>query len=819
MTICLIIMSVSTTVFAEESDKDVDNQSFTVTIEYGLDGVAMEDKAMPLTVTIGNTGKDFSGTLRVVIPATYDQQSLAYEKTVAIPSGGEKSFSFLLSNVDTVSFLRVELENDRGKILYSQQHTFKSIVIGQEAVVGILSSDYSALNFFDGVSINTSSGVVTSKTIRLTAENIPETSEGLAICQYIIIDNYNTSQLSQEQRNAIANWVADGGMLIFGTGSKASTTLEGFQDSLTPMTVNGLNKQEMLIINSQYEDSKQVDIADLSVEGWQDIEMDIAWGGPAWQQGYGNGMILVLSYDLSMEPIVGWWEANDDLAKNILEHAGTSTIYDTMLYGGSSNSYDTWYLENAVGGVDRNKVPNALLYAGVFLIYVIAIGPVMYLILKAKDKREKMWIVMPLIALGFTVIVYGTSMLYRIHKPFIDAVAFVEFNNGSINTKNYITVQSPKSKAYSIEFAEGYQNLEPWADSGVDYSQVGKTDYQYSVSQEGTAVQLNVKPAMAFSRQNLMTQKEEYQQGAGFDMNLTCSMFGFEGTVTNHTGYDLTNVVVCYNDQYAFLGKMKNGDTATISKQQLGNISGLYYDLDQWMEEVPDTIVFQQSEEYKTLLDNQNIYNIMESRANSLEVNQGVVFGMIDNYDEDLVEGRNTKVYSAGIAVSYFYQVMEEYQNYSYFLGDINEYMVGGDRISYDTKYPEGFDCFYDIEDPYIYGSEMLVLYDFSMLNLQGAQLMNITDISSSYEDTSGDEDTTEDDWAYEYYGEDYAKVQLYNYETGQYEDAFVGGMVTDITPYVNESGWMQVRYYNDDPDAWDYYAPQITLVGGEQQW
>lgn len=815
LTALLMILCMPAVSYGEESDKDVENDEFTVTLEAGLDGIVVEGKSMPLTVTITNSGKDFSGILRVVIPANYSQKSLAYEKSVAIPSGGTKSISMLLPDINSSSFLRIELENEKGKILYSQQEKISPITVGQNAVVGILSSDYSGLNYFDGVPVSTNNGIVETKIIQLTADNIPETGEGLTSCHYILIDNYNTSQLSEEQRNAIASWVGNGGMLILGTGSKASVVLEGFQDTLCPITPGSLEKRDMQLFNGTDGAVISVDAAAISAEGWQDIQNVIAAGPSAWQCGYGTGMVVVLSYDLAMEPISSW-NNRYQLASNILEHAGNDNSYSSM-FARETERYDEWRLQTAVKGVDRNKVPNALLYAGVFLVYVICIGPVAYLVLKSKDKREKMWIVMPAIAFGFTIVVYGTSMIYRIHKPFVDAVSIVEFNNGPVLTRTYMTIQSPKGKTYIIDFEDGYQNMESWNDD-VEYSDVGTTNYPYAVRQEGDGVQLIVNPAMAFTGQNLVSQKEEYRAGTGIVTELNCTLSGFDGTVTNHTGYDLKNVVVCYNDQYAFLGELKNGASATIQRSQLGSISSIYnyyygsggYGLDEWMEKTPENnMLFSNSETTRVLRDNANVYRIMKSKADNLSMNQGMVFGMIENYDGEVVKGRNTTVYSAAVAVAYFSQVVEEYQNYSMFIDDINDYMVGGDKIGYASGYPEGFDYFYDLENRDMYGeTEKEVLYDFGVLNLERALLIN-TDVSAY--------DKEEQD---SYYYDEICKVQLYNYDTQSYEDAFDSeGMVTDLSPYVNEQGWMQIRYYTDDPDAWDYYAPHISLIGGEQGW
>lgn len=806
--------------FEEEKDKDVENDAFTVTVESGLDGAVVEGKSMPVTVTVGNfSGVDVSGTLRIIIPASYDHSSLAYDRTVAIPNGGEKSISFLLPKMDT-SFIRVELENERGKILFSRQERPVVMPVGQNAVVGILSNDYSGLNYFDGAAIDTNAGITSARIIQLTADNIPDTGEGLSTCHYILIDNYNTSQLSEKQRNAIATWVSNGGMLILGTGSKASVVLEGFQDSLCPLTPGELSKQDMTILNSVNGETKQVDSVAfqqsgtaLQDVGWVDVQNSIAAGGFAWQRGYGSGTILVLSYDLAMEPIAGWNE-KEILASNILANAGSEDIYNVMLYGGLTQyDYDSYSMEEAVRGVDRNKVPNPLLYAGIYLIYVLCIGPVAYLILKAKDRREKMWLVMPAIALVFTVVVYATSMIYRIHKPFIGTVAIVEYNNGPINTRNYMSVRSPKGKEYVINFAEGYQSMQTWADD-YGYQNNGSTDYTCAVRQEGTSLQLDVKQTAAFAEQNLLTQKEEYQAGSGITANLNCDLSGFDGTITNNTGYDLKNVVACYNEQYIFAGSMKAGETITLERNQLDSMSNVYYDLRQWMEKSPDDVLIF-SDEYRDLMDNQNVYQLMDSRANQLSMNQGMVFGMIENYDKALVKGSDVKIYSTAVAVSYFNQVVEEYQNSSFIVDDINTYMVGGDFISYSSDYPKDFSYFYDTEDLDMLGErEKEVLYDFGTLNLKGATLLNLNYVPENPAVDTSDPDNDVDPEVFG--GNEFCKVQLYNYTTQTYEDAFIEGTVEDLSPYLNEQNWMQVRYYTDGADEWNCYAPQLYIVGGE---
>lgn len=807
----VVLIPAGTAAAEEEKDKDVSNPDFNVTVEAGLDGVVFQGKSVPITVNASNSGKDFSGKIRVIVPCDYDQEAVAYEHSIVIPSGGAKTASILIPNISNATFLRVELVNDKDKILYSAQEKVTTIQVGNEAIIGVLSDDYTGLNYFDAVSVSTGSGIVSSKMIQLNASTLPENGEGLSTCHYILIDNYNTSQLSDKQVQAILSWVNDGGILILGTGSKASTVLEAFQGNACPVTIGSLSKKRLFVAGSSEDDAVQVDAADLSSCGWEDIQNNIAPGASAWKTGYGSkGTIVMLDYDLAMEPIVSMRDRGI-LASNILAKAGNSENYEDMIQG-DSEPYSEWKMQSAVNSSDGNKRPNPLLYAAIFLVYVLAIGPIVYLILKAKDKREKMWIIIPIIAAGFTVVVFGTSMIYRIHRPFMDAVEILEYSGSTLETRAYVTMQSPKAASYSMPLAEGYSSVTTWGDSNYDYSSLGTTNYNYAVLEDADRLSINVNKGQPFTSYNVLIKKSEPIQAEGFALNLNCTLSDVEGDVTNQTGYDLKNVVFCYNDIYCVLGDMKNGETKTIEKTDNKGIGSLSYDCEEWMKNPPsERWFFQGNESYKKAVQNQNIYKIMNEKQNTLDLNQGMVFGMVEGYSEDLLSEKAGKVYSSQVAVSYFTEVPEEYRGYTTFISDINQYMVGGNNISYDRNiYPDGYDILYDDNELYMYGeTEMNVLYDFGKLNLNGALLRKHTD--------STDTGSSDDELYADYYPGEEAEVWLYNCESSQYEQVFINtDEVTDLVPYIDENGWMKIRYVDGSGNS-NCYAPVISLIGGEK--
>lgn len=788
-----------------EEKKDVSNSDFNVTVEVGLDEIIFQEKSTPITVAVSNSGKDFNGLVRVIVPCSYVQEAIAYERSIVIPSGGAKSVSMLIPNISNATYLRVELVNEKGKILYSQQEKVTMIEVGNQAIIGVLSDDYTGLNYFDGVSVSTSSGIVSTRLLQLDAATFPEKAEGLSTCHYILIDNYNTSQLSEEQRNALAGWVSDGGMLILGTGSKASSVLTSLQDTLCPISIGSLGKATLDVAGGVTTEEKKADVVALSGDNWEDVSSYIARGGAAWKSTYGaRGTVLILEYDLAMEPIVSMNERKL-LASNILENAGNSDNYERMLQG-EDEPYNEWRIQSAVNSADGNKMPNALLYAGIFLLYVLAIGPISYLILKAKDKREKMWIVIPIIAAGFTFIVFGTSMFYRIHKPFADAVSILEYNGKQLDTSTYISLQSPKAAAYTVSLEEGYGNVEAWGDSNYDYDSLGTTNYNYAIREDAGVTSIAVNKGQPFTSYNLLAKKNELLQTEGFALNLHCSVSTIEGEVTNQTGYDLKNAVICYNGVYCFLGAFKNGETKQIKSTDNHDVSNVSYNLEEWMEKTPsDYWFFGSDSENKKLQQNKELYTVLKWNQYGLQMNQGMVFGMIEQEADALITDNAAKVYSIRAAVTYFTQRPEEYQNYSTFIDDINRYMVGGEEIPYDKEiYPEQYDCFLDT-DRYMYGAdEMIILYDFSTVDLNGAVLyikeeQNVDEYMDTYSDDSSE-----------------VEVWIYNNDTQNYEQLFVYWEEEVIqSSYVDENGWVRIKYVADTSGS--CWAPEISLIGGEK--
>lgn len=104
---------------------------------------------------------------------------------------------------------------------------------------------------------------------------------------------------------------------------------------------------------------------------------------------WGKGRILV--YDASE------WTGIMFL-KSVRNLFGTDGIH-ALIAGDYSGYY--WNVQSILNYDIASKLPPVTIYLVILLIYILCIGPVVYMILKKRDKRECMWLWIPCLAVLF----------------------------------------------------------------------------------------------------------------------------------------------------------------------------------------------------------------------------------------------------------------------------------------------------------------------------------------------------------------------------------------------------------------------------------
>lgn len=797
---------------AQDTEKSNKNQNFTVETECGMDGFAAYDNPVVIKVTV-ESRNNFTGTLRVVPVVDNGQKVAAYGEEISLAAGEKKNFTFIPSALGNSGKIKIELTDDKNKVVYSESKQVNLVSIGENVMAGILSDDYSALNYFDGLEMKLSnySGIVS--TLELNKASLPADSGALSVLDYIILDNFDTASLSDEQYAALKEWVNNGGVLILSLGSNYQNVLHVFTDDFITGTIGKLEKKDVKLgetvnIGSTENDKevadgqqsteneeesghtlqseedfiiKDVDSVEFAFDGASELT-ELSDNQTAYQKTVGAGNVVVLSYSLGMEPVISY--ANKDaMARLLLQTTATDAVV-TRLNGGSYNTSAMYSGIQLAKTADINKKPSGLLYGGILLLYVVLVGPVLYLILKTCKKREKIWIAIPLVSLAFTGIIYLTGFIYRVSRPLINTFSIVDIEDSFKTEKVYANITCPKAQEYTVRIKEGYSEFRYNMDD-YSYSMFNSGDsggkYDFLIRKTGDGTEILLDNDETFESTALYMKKTSENDMGAIDCDLQCTTTGFAGTITNNTDYDLKGVVVTFENYFYQVGDMKRGEQITIDPSKI-IVAVEYGTFERLYNSNPD--LYSDRELYTE-------YQIDTTMENSFidkeAYNQGYVWGKISSYQPDIVGDEEVKQTGNAVVFQTYHAEYEDVEGVYYPNLKQMEIASQGD---------------YDPADGMLYNGEVTVTYSFEgypgITTLENLSYDKVEAVDSSTYGANG-----------------YASVYAYNNETGVYDLLFENGSTlsgAELQKYM-VGNIIMLKYEPVDSQG-TYYMPRIAARG-----
>lgn len=820
------------------------NDNFKLEAQYGIDGMAFYDMPNMISVTV-ESKENFTGMLRVIPGTYYGSASIAYGEDISVPAGEKKTYQFVPTAIGNNGVVTVQILDDKEQVIYQEKHTIVMENAGSKVIIGVLSDDYSALSYFDGNSMMIDNTQTTSSIFELTADNFPTDSKALMVMQYLIIDNFDTASLSNEQYASLKDWVQSGGILILGLGSNYKNVLNIFNDSFVSGTLGDLQKKKISwdlsvgaaspdayydiqdpnlvldkgFVDSQIEsaiqdnangndtmdsteetgDTNQIGDVEETISGEQEsaeevienqtaltmdcIEFAMEDGEPfstfttaesASVKEIGRGKVIVLGYSLSMEPLSSA-DFKQFVARFLIEHAQSQ--YTISKFYGNDTERSSMYAGVDVARMsDLSNKPSVLLYGFILILYVVLVGPVLYVILKKVNKREKIWIAIPIVTLAFTAIIYLTGFMYRMNKPLVSTFTLIELEDKAKSEKIYTNIICPKPKEYRLQFAQGYtgfrSNVDEYDYNVFDNSQNELTiDYMLKRNSKGMEVYLdNSEP---FEQKSFLINKSSENNIGSIEHNLTCSTTGFEGTITNNTCYDLQDLVVTFEGYLCLVGDVKKGETVAVDPSKIvvmanyGTFDKLYSDKQMYVDR--EMYLHYQ-------INNMIEQNVIDKQA----YGKGYIWAGITSYKPELIDGSNVKRAGSGVILTSY--------NASY--SDISGAyypMIDGFAVASQGEY--------DSNDRCIYTSEAVVTYSFGDIKtIQELHMYGKEQLS---------------------YGV-LADVYAYNVQTGEYEQIFVDTDTlsgADLQKYLLDKT-IVLKYVGRGSEYGSYFVPKISVKG-----
>lgn len=557
-----------------------------VKIKVGYKGQYKIGRNLRIDAIIDNKGNDFTGKFRVKYSRRSADGSAVSQKVFAVAAGEEKKVQLAVPELDSDNSIGFALCDENDKILCEKYINANSNNFSSKLYIGVLSDDAGTLNYIsnelaaDKTSFNTDDE---GYLFEMESDDITTDVNMIDALDVIIIDDFDTSRLSEGQVKAIKDWINDGGTLMLGSGADADKVLKAFSGSLLNGRIGsarsirtnfGVTRKELtsLIGENLFNKKIPLDITRLRIKGSTPVLTDgkerLISSLP-----YGKGNVLVSEFSLAL--------SNE--ATNLYGRLIVNTIKDNLSdtrkdYMGiqihsypCNSSYGYYEEDEALTLNETDSLPNLKLYGVLLIVYVLLAGPIAYIITKKKDKRNLLWGIIPVISAAFSITIYLIGTSTRIQKPYINYVSTIELpqkasGENKVNTAFSLTSSSNKSYETVIP---SESDILPKKLNNVYYSMSAedmyKNDFDYGIEYSASDTRLIMKNLSAFESVYFEIDNKSTTKGV-VEINASRKDGKLSGIINNKMSCDLEDCIFYSRGILYYIGDFPAGRAFDLSK-------------------------------------------------------------------------------------------------------------------------------------------------------------------------------------------------------------------------------------------------------------
>ncbi|MBI2864464.1 MAG: hypothetical protein HYX94_07870 [Chloroflexi bacterium] len=533
------------------------SSTITMEIEAGFDGYYKIGEWFPVAVTLSNNGPDVEGKVWLEVADEMGGKT-RYARSLSLPSRSRKRvhlFAF------STGFLRdVEVNLEAGGEAHSSSNATLRPLQPNDFLVGVISGDPTTGNFLSGAKLPSSPGQGEGRisVARTSLSQIPPRSQAIRSLDVLIFNDISTAELGEEQRQAIEGWVSAGGTLLVGGGAGGEKTVAGLK-SLLSFRLSGARSLQsasgLEVLAGTRISAFGPFLASVAGEPGRGTVMAAQDGVPlVIQRGLGQGRVVFLAFDISLPPLNSWLE-DGLLWKRLLVSGSSSASASSM----SKRTGAAFGMQNALTNIPSMDLPSVV-YLGIFLlVYILAIGPVNYLVLRRIDRREWAWVTIPALTLLFTGAAYTIGFGAKGGDIIVHEVAVLRssYDASSASVESYIGVFSPARRTYQLEVGSEALLSESWRPGPAGIA----SQLEILQGDPGQIKNVNVN---AWAMQPFLAEGFVGIEGSEVRSDLRVDGDRIRGKLINATGENLEDVVLLSGAKVSRIGALKANETMEI---------------------------------------------------------------------------------------------------------------------------------------------------------------------------------------------------------------------------------------------------------------
>lgn len=544
----------------------------TGTVTFGAVGYVARNKEMPVTLNISSTEKEFTGVMKVTLPGE-NGKGIAYQSAVKCKAGEQEKIILNVPQLGDPATICFEIMDSFGVTELSEDITFSKeknqggqLSEQAENLIGVLSGQSKELSYLNSIKIGEESEEESMKMVCYSKNSFPQTVEEFQGLDGVLIDSFDTKNLSEKQKDALKSWLKSGGKLLIAGGSQQIDSFEGMEK------VFGITQEDVGVSELYLTDAdntvQELPILMSNLQFSQKYEWE-SYGSFEPEIGYtaavGSGKISILRFSLTNSAFLQW-SVRDKAAGEILSHF--------MEKDENTESSDTslWYVKKALYAFMKSQLPNTFFYGVFFIFYILLMVTIAYYYLRKIKKREYIWVVVPVLALFFTVGLFVRSRgMKNSGDSYFSALRVTDSEKEQENI--YFLYQND-------EGVEGNVNLLPSITSVVPMDYNYRTIAGKNIKTSGEDITINNTQKgfdVAFEESVPGTSRilklsgniKSTAEKEVFTQDIFTTYTSFYGNITNTSSNNFSRVILIRGNQYVILKSVKAGEKVSVSKDMV----------------------------------------------------------------------------------------------------------------------------------------------------------------------------------------------------------------------------------------------------------
>ena len=550
-----------------------------VKVTTGFNGKAKYGEGLPISLTVENKGDAFSGDIVLDLAESYNlgnAQSIPFEigagetKTIQVGASGlAEDYMYQGNNVQMIHFFEGGWEKGKS-ITFKGNKTFKTSFQDPATIYYLtLTESADRLKVLNQLK---QPNQMNDEIIHVAQQSdfvLPEEAVAWEMADYIIIDEFVIADLTEQQQQALIDYVSYGGIMVVGASDNVAAELgsiSGYLPLNLHTTTQSITAQQASALTANNLLSNDLKIYDASLTSGSTPSIQLDGTLLAATKQVGSGTIIQTTFSLGDAPLAAD-PVYSDLMSSILQSVqvkNTQSMYgyntqDELVYnlGGTNSLFSSF------------KVSTPLMI-GIVIVYMIIIVPLLYIILKRKDKREYAWGIIPLTAIIASLAIFGYGAKDRIARPQVQQSSFLQVNEDkSLHGYYAESILSNKGGDFTFE-APVSTTMVAQRGTNSFTGQTANVHENAIMEKHATNSELTFRDVGYWSVSSLFGETQVQDVG-NFQVDLRVDSSKILGTVQNNFPFGLKDVAIWSGSKLYKLGDLAVGEKLEVDKD-LGTV-------------------------------------------------------------------------------------------------------------------------------------------------------------------------------------------------------------------------------------------------------